>query len=199
MCCDDKNMTPSSCKPLYIGMVILTDFRCKEISESGYDALAYFFRVFYYNPNSITLLVCWFDDRCWFLTLGHIDKKYIPTMHSVMYRHLLAQCYLSIAIEYAIKHVCAIAIDTYIINVIRECHQYMLRNCYRECYLIAIAYVIYTLSDYTIYTNLVMLYTWIWLCYRYCYHVYAIKKFYRVRYIIAIEKCYLTRFHSWYM
>src|SRR5439155_8836887 len=53
-----------------------------------------------------------------------------------------------------------IAIDTYIVNVIGECHQYTLRNCYRECYLIAIAYVIYTLSGYAIYTNLVMLYTY---------------------------------------
>ena len=36
MCRDDKNMTPSSCKPLYIGMVILTDFYYNKITEVGY-------------------------------------------------------------------------------------------------------------------------------------------------------------------
>ena len=35
-CRDDKNMTPSSCKPLYIGMVILTDFHYNKITEVGY-------------------------------------------------------------------------------------------------------------------------------------------------------------------
>ena len=36
MYCDDKNMTLSSCKPLYIGMVILTDFYYNKITEVGY-------------------------------------------------------------------------------------------------------------------------------------------------------------------
>ena len=36
MCHDDKNITPSLCKPLYIRMVILTDFYYNKIAEVGY-------------------------------------------------------------------------------------------------------------------------------------------------------------------
>ena len=123
------------------------------------------------------------------------------------------------AIRYAIKHVCAIAIDIYIINIIGNCHQYTLRNCYRECYLIAIAYVIYMLSGYAVescYQVYVIKYVYkmyranaiglcyihaIWLCYRVC-DINSIEKCYpvilRVYCIYTIWICYQTCMHNCY-
>ena len=100
-CRDDKNMTPSSCKPLYIEMVILTD----PFNDSG-DIQIIFVSSFeshcdiYLNNDLVDFhhhfymrrIICRFGDRGRFPSSAYMGKKIYLTMHSVVCHHLRARC-----------------------------------------------------------------------------------------------------------
>src|SRR3954451_21763289 len=77
MCRDDKNMTPSSCKPLYIGMVILTDFHYNKIAEVDYATGLALSRV--WRPDCDLYIVC--------------GGKYITQMLSSAINYVIELCY----------------------------------------------------------------------------------------------------------
>ena len=117
-CHDDRNATPSSvswyifydtfltiemrhhrqCRDIYF----MTHFWRQEYDTIG-SVVIYIFCVFYYNPNSITLLVCQFDTCDRFLSLGHRQKK--VKVHLAIYTLLVATEFLTVGlrIDYKIK------------------------------------------------------------------------------------------------